>query len=104
MLASFAAIVSVLGASSCCLPILPFVAAAGFVGGSAFLSSARPYLLMASVLFIAYGFYQARRAKKCSSRRSVIATAVLWLSTVFVLISILFPQIMASAAANVLAR
>lgn len=102
--ASFAAIASVLAASSCCLPILPFVLAAGFAGGSAFLAAARPYLLTASVLFIAYGFYQSRRAKKCQRRPSLIATALLWLSTVFVLISIFFPQVMANAAANTLAR
>jgi hypothetical protein len=62
-LASFAAIGSVLAASSCCLPILPFMMAAGFAGGSAFLSAARPYMLLASVVFIGCGFYQGRRAK-----------------------------------------
>ena len=102
--ASLAAIAGVLAASSCCLPILPFVVAAGFAGGSAFLSAARPYLLTASVLLIAYGFYQTRRAKKCRRRPNVMATALLWLSTVFVLISILFPQMAANAAANMLTR
>jgi cytochrome bd-type quinol oxidase subunit 2 len=102
--ASFAAIASVLAALGCCLPILPFVMAAGFAGGSAFLSAARPYLLTASILLIAYGFYHARRTKKCRRRPSVIAMALLWVSTAFVLISILFPQLMANAAANVLAR
>jgi hypothetical protein len=103
-LASIAAIGSVLAASSCCLPILPFVVAAGFAGGSAFLSAARPYLLGASILFIAYGFYQAWRAKKCQRRPSVIGSVLLWVSTVFVVISIFFPQVMANAAASLLAR
>jgi cytochrome bd-type quinol oxidase subunit 2 len=102
--ASFAAIVSVLAASSCCLPVLPFVLAAGFAGSSAFLSAARPYLLAASILFIGYGFYQVRRARTCQRRPRVIASAFLWLSTVFVLISILFPQVMAELSANLLAR
>ncbi|HZQ53239.1 MAG TPA: hypothetical protein VFB14_13635 [Bryobacteraceae bacterium] len=101
--ASFAAIASVLAASSCCLPILPFLLAAGFASGSAFFSASRAYLLGASVLLIVYGFYQAWRAKKCQ-RPSVMATALLWLSTVFVLISILFPQMMPNAFANVLAQ
>lgn len=104
VIASIAAIGSVLAASSCCLPILPFVMAAGFAGGSALLSAARPYLLGASILFIALGFYQARRAKQCHSRPSVIGFALLWISTVFVVFSIFFPQIMANAAANLLAR
>lgn len=102
--ASLAAIGSVLAASSCCLPILPFMMAAGLAGTSTFLSAARPYLLVAAVLFIAYGFYQSWRAKKCQRRRNVIASALLWISAVFVVISIFFPQVMANAAAGLFAR
>jgi cytochrome bd-type quinol oxidase subunit 2 len=102
--ASIAAIGSVLAASSCCLPILPFLFAAGFAGSSAFLSAARPYLLGASILFIAYGFHQARRAKKCQRRPSVIASVLLWVAAVFVVLSIFFPQVMANASASLLAR
>ena len=102
--ASLAAIGSVLAASSCCLPILPFMMAAGLAGTSTFLSAARPYLLVAAVLFIAYGFYQSWRAKKCQRRPNVIASALLWISAVFVVISILFPRVMANAAAGLFAR
>jgi cytochrome bd-type quinol oxidase subunit 2 len=102
--ASFAAIGGVLAASSCCLPVLPFVLAAGFAGSSEFLSAARPYLLAASLLFIAWGFYQAWQAKKCQRRPNVIASALLWVTAVFVVISIFFPQVMANAAADLLAR
>lgn len=103
-LVSIAAIGSLLAASSCCLPVLPFVAAAGFAGSSAFLSAARPYLLAGSILLIAYGFYQASRAKKCHRRPSVINRVLLWLSTAFVFLSVFFPQLMANAAADLLAR
>ena len=103
-LAGLAAIGSVLAASSCCLPILPFMVAASLAGSSTFLSAARPYLLVASILFIAYGFYQSWRAKKCQRRPNVIASALLWVSTIFVVISIFFPQVMANAAAELLAR
>src|SRR5260370_39466527 len=41
---SFAAIGSVLAASSCCLPLFPFMMAAGLAGTAAFLSQVRPYL------------------------------------------------------------
>src|SRR2546430_271805 len=99
-LASVAAIGSVLAASSCCLPILPFMMAAGLAGGSAFLSAARPYLLGASVLLIGYGFYQSRRANQCARRPNVIVSALLWVSAVFVVISIFSPQVMANAAAG----
>jgi hypothetical protein len=103
ILASLAAIGGVLAASSCCLPLFPFVMAAGLAGGSGFLSVARPYLLAGSVLLIAYGFYQARRAEKCRRRVSPVSSALLWLSAVFVAVSIFFPQVMANAAAGLMA-
>jgi hypothetical protein len=103
-LASIGAIGSVLAASSCCLPILPFFLAAGFAGSATFLSAARPYLLGASILFIGYGFYQARRAKKCQRRPNVIASILLWVAAVFVVMSIFFPQVMANASASLLAH
>jgi hypothetical protein len=103
-LASIGAISSVLAASSCCLPILPLLLAAGFAGSSAFLAAARPYLLGASILFIGYGFYQAWRAKKCRQRPNQIASVLLWVAAVFVAMSIFFPQVMANASASLLAR
>lgn len=103
VLASLAAIGGVLAASSCCWPLLPFIAAAGFAGSSALLSAARPYLMGASVLFIAYGFYQARRAKKCGRRPGVVTFMLLWVSTAFVVMAIFFPQIMANVVASLLA-
>ena len=102
--ASVAAIVSVIVASSCCLPILPFVFAASLAGSSTVLSALRPYLLGASVLFIAYGFYQAWQSKRCSRRPSMVSSALLWLSAFFVFVSIFFPQVLANATANLLAR
>ena len=98
--ASLAAIGSVLVASSCCLPLLPFMMAAGLAGTSAFLSEIRPYLLGGSMLSIAFGFYQARRARKCNRRTNAVASILLWVSAGFVLISIFFPQIMANAIAG----
>ena len=103
-LASVAAIASVIAASSCCLPILPFVFAASLAGSATVLTALRPYLLGASVVFIAYGFYQAWQNKKCNRKPSVISSALLWLSAFFVFVSIFFPQVLANAAADVLAR
>jgi len=54
--ASLAALGSVIVASSCCIPLLPFLFAAGAAGASGFFVQLRPYLLGASVLFIAFGF------------------------------------------------
>lgn len=102
--ASLAAIGSILAALSCCLPVFPFLVAAGLAGTSTFLSAVRPYLLVASLFFIAFGFYQARRARKCNRRTSTVATILLWVSAAFVLISIFFPQIMANAIAGLSTR
>lgn len=102
--ASVAAVVSVIAASSCCLPILPFIVAASLAGSSTILATLRPYLLAASVLFVAYGFYQASQSKRCSRKPSFLSSALLWLSAFFVFLSILFPQVLANAAANLLAR
>ena len=99
-LASSGALVSLVAASSCCLPILPFVAAAGAAGGSVILSALRPYLLVLSGLLIAYGFYQGHRAKKCNCAPSRISTVLLWCSAVVVVVSILFPQAIAELLAG----
>lgn len=50
------------------------------------------YFLGLSVLLIALGFYQARRAAKCNCKPSVLSQAVLWISALIVAISILLPQ------------
>jgi cytochrome bd-type quinol oxidase subunit 2 len=97
---SFAAIGSVLAASICCLPLFPFMMAPGLAGTSTFLSQLRPYLLIGSILFIALGFYQAWRAKKCQRQTSLVSSILLWVSAIFVFVSILFPQIMANAIAG----
>lgn len=102
--ASLAAIGSFVAASSCCLPVLPFIAAAGVAGSSAFLLAARPYLLGASILFIGYGFFQAWRAKKCQQRPHAIASILLWTSASFVFISIVIPQVLANAVAGLMSR
>ncbi|HEV2445300.1 MAG TPA: hypothetical protein VGS58_05240 [Candidatus Sulfopaludibacter sp.] len=89
---SVAAIAGVVAASSCCLPVLPFVAAAGLAGGSAFLWMARPYLLAGSILLVALGFWQAARSRKCGRRPSAFTSALLWLSAAVVALSFVLPQ------------
>ncbi len=94
--AALSAVGSVLAALTCCLPVLPFVLAAGTAGTATFLSSLigalRPYLLGVSVLFITLGFYQSRRAARCNCKPSVVNQVVLWLSALIVAVSILLPQ------------
>lgn len=103
-IASIAALGSVILSSSCCLPLLPFVLAAGTAGSSAFFVKLRPFLVIASVLFIAFGFYQAWRAKQCKCRTSTVSTVLLWFSAIVVIVFTFFPQAMANFVADVLAR
>jgi hypothetical protein len=103
-LGSLAAVASIFAALSCCLPVLPFVLAAGLAGSSAFLIAARPYLVAASILFIGYGFFAAGRAKKCRRRSSRVAIVLLWTAAGIVFVSLFFPQAMANAAADLLGR
>src|SRR6201997_1251096 len=104
--AAISAVGTVLAAATCCLPVLPFVLAAGTAGSARFLSSfvgvLRPYLLGLSVLLIALGFYQSRRASQCNCKPSVLSQVVLWLSALIVAISILLPQAFADLVERLL--
>src|SRR5258708_11366266 len=97
---SLAAIGSVLAASSCCLPLFPIMLAAGISGTATFFSQVRTYLLVGSILFVAFGLYQGWRAKKCQRRTSIFASLLLWASAALVFISIFFPQVMANVIAG----
>jgi hypothetical protein len=101
--ASLAALGSVALASSCCLPLFPFLIAASAAGSSAFFVTIRPLLVTASVLLIAFGFYQRWRAKQCQGKPSLVSAVLLWFSTVVVLVFSLFPQAIANLLADLLA-
>src|SRR5438105_14611441 len=103
VVASLAALGGVIAASSCCLPLLPFVFAAGAAGTSAFIAQLRPYLLVLSVLLIAFGFYKSWRAKQCNCKPSRISTFILWFSAIVVFLFIFFPQVIANLVADFLA-
>jgi len=60
----------------------------------------RPYSLVVSALLIAFGFYQGRRAKHCNCQPSRLSTILLWFSAVIVLLSVFFPQALASLLAG----
>jgi len=103
VIASIAALGSVIAASSCCLPLLPFLFAAGAAGSSAVFAQLRPYLMVLSVLLIAFGFYKSWRAKQCNCRPSRTSTFLLWFSAIVVFVFIFFPQVIANLVADLLA-
>ncbi|HUS06657.1 MAG TPA: hypothetical protein VMZ52_10190 [Bryobacteraceae bacterium] len=101
---SLAALGSAFAASSCCLPLFPFLFAAGAAGSSTLFTALRPYLLGLSVLLVVYGFIEAWRAKQCRSKPGVASTVLLGLAALFVITSIVFPDVLANATANLMAR
>ena len=103
-LASLAAIGSVLAASSCCLLLVPFMMAPSVAWGFGLPFGRKTVSVSNLNCSYRLRFYQGCRAKKCQNRPSVIASASLWLSTAFVVLSIFFPQVMANAAAGLSAR
>lgn len=100
LVASLAALGSVIVASSCCIPLLPFLFAAGTAGASGFFVQLRPYLLAVSVLCIGFGFYKSWRAKQCNCKPSWISTFLLWFSAIVVFAFIFFPQVIANLVAD----
>ena len=106
LVAALSAVGSVVAATTCCLPVLPFVLAAGTAGSARFLPSLigalRPYLLGASVLLIGLGFYQSGRANQCNCRPSVFSQVILWLSALTVAVSIFLPQAFADLVERLL--
>ena len=97
--ASLGAIVSSLATMGCCLP-LGFAGALGAAGTSAFLQRFRPWLLALSIVFLGVGFWQQRRARLCSVKRSYLSTVLLWTAVVFVAAMVVFPQEIAGFIAD----
>src|SRR5438552_16969532 len=102
--ASLAALGTAFLASSCCLPLLPFLAAAGAAGSSAFFVKLRPFLVAASLGFVAVGFFQGWREKQCGRKPSRWSTLLLWFSAIVVVAFTFFPQGLANLIADLAGR
>ncbi|SRR5712692_8170145 len=93
-----AAATSALATLLCCLP-LGFAAAAATASVAIAVAKLRPWLLGASVLLVAIGFVQVYRRNACE-RRSSATLAILWVCAAIVVLVTLFPQLFASALAD----
>jgi hypothetical protein len=98
--ASLGAMVTSLLTLACCLP-LPFLGAAGLAGASVFLTAARPWLLVLSVILLGIGFFQVYRGMQCRAQQSRIALVLLGLAAVLVIFLLLFPQVLAGLLADI---
>jgi uncharacterized membrane protein YidH (DUF202 family) len=97
--ASLGAILSSLATMGCCLP-LGFAAALGTAGTSVFFQTLRPWLLGLSIALLGVGFWQQRRAKQCTAKRSYLSAILLWSAMALVVAMILFPQELAGFIAD----
>ena len=104
------AIVAAFGASLCCIGPLLFVTfGVGAIGAAAAFESARPYLLGASVLALAFGFYRTYFRREACAAGEACATkpvshmsrAVLWVASVAVLAFALSPYYVGYIAASI---
>jgi hypothetical protein len=97
--ASLGAILSSLATMGCCLP-LGFAGALGAAGASAFVQRFRPWFLGLSIVLLGIGFWQQRRARLCSVKRSYLSAVLLWIAVVSVVAMIVFPQQIAGFIAD----
>lgn len=112
--AAVGAVLAAVGASLCCIGPLLFVALGlGAFGASAAFESARPYLLGAAVLFLAFGFFRAyfRRADACAPGSACAVKPVsrawkigLWIASAAVLAFALSPYYAGALARRMAAQ
>jgi hypothetical protein len=96
---SAAAVASALAGLSCCLPLGPFLLAAGSAGAAGVFLTLQPYLIGFAIFMLAVGFVQAFRARKCGRGRRALNVTVLLCSTGLVA-AMLFGYVPASAPAG----
>lgn len=100
--APVAAAVAALATLTCCLPV-GFAAAAALAGVGAIVAPLRPWLLGAAVLLLIAGVRQfANRQRTCAMnpRGRRTSAAILWISTIVVVLVALFPQLVAGIIAD----
>ena len=108
------AVTAALAASVCCIgPLLFVLLGLGAFGAAAAFDAARPYLLGAAVLFLAFGFYRTyfRRAATCAPGEACAVKPVnragragLWIAAVAVLAFALSPYYAGALARRVTTR
>jgi uncharacterized membrane protein len=91
-----AAILAALSALACCLPS-GLVGALGLASIAVWIAPLHPWLLGAAILLLVLSFWQIyRRGNQCSTRRSRVSVALLWLAVAIVVLVTVFPQLIAN--------
>ncbi len=94
-----AAVIAALSTLACCLPF-GFLGALGFAGASVWLQAMRPWLLASAAVLLVIGFLQIYAKRNQCRKRSMLSIALFWLAVAIVLLTILFPQVLASLIAR----
>jgi hypothetical protein len=96
-----AAAVTALSTMLCCLPG-SLAAAAATTSVGLFVIDYQPWFLGASVVLLVIGGLQLRRARRACSTSSKASAVVLGVSAAIVVMSVLFPQLLAGFFADLL--
>lgn len=99
-MASVGALAAAVSAMTCCLPVLPLALATTSATASAVLTPLRPWLLVTAVALIAYGFFEAWRAKRCRRRTALLPTLLLWTSAALIAVVLIAPDALADLLAG----
>jgi hypothetical protein len=94
-----AAMVAALSTLACCLP-LGFLGAAGLASLGLWVQSFRSWFLAGAGVLLVVGFWQLYRRRDQCQKRSPVSVVLFWAATLVVLLTILFPQIIASLFAG----
>ncbi len=94
-----AAVITAFSTLACCLPF-GFLGAIGLAGASIRLQTARPWLLVGSLVLLVLGFVQLYRGGNQCRKRSRLSVALFWVAAAGVLLIVLFPQLIASLVAG----
>ena len=108
------AVIAAIGASLCCLgPLLFLVLGLGVFSAAAVFDTARPYLLVAALLLLVFGFYRVyfRRQPSCRPNEVCETTPInrasrigLWIASIAVLSFALSPNYTGYLASAILRR
>ncbi len=98
--AASGAIVTSLATLVCCLPVGLLGAAGGSAVAAFVFDAGRPWMLGLSLGFLALGFAQAYRAKRCGAKPNRLALGLLAVAVVIVVLAAIFPQVIAGFFAD----
>jgi mercuric ion transport protein len=88
------ALVAIFGTLCCAGPVVVAVLGVGGAVAAAKMEPYRPYFIAASVVFLAFGFWRLRRARRCaclSPREARWLPILLWFATALTALTAIFP-------------